>query len=105
REVEVTDSDVREAIIPALESLVSATRSVLEETPPEIVSDILEHGIFLVGGGAQMIALDEYLEEKLGIPVFLPSEPMTAVARGAGTILEQHDRYSSLLLRGSEVVV
>lgn len=104
REVVVTDSDVRAAITPALESLVNATRSVLEETPPELVSDILENGIFLVGGGALIGSLDEYLEAKLNIPIYIGSDPMTAVARGAGTILEHHERYADLLLRGSEVV-
>lgn len=98
REVIITDSDVREAIAHSIGSLVEASKEVLESTPPEIVAYIMKRGIYLVGGGALIKGLDELLEAELQIPVHIAQEPLTAVARGAGIILENLEEYKDAIM-------
>ncbi len=102
REVVITDSDVREAIGQSIEIIVASTREVLETTPPEILSDIMKRGIFLVGGGALIKGLDRLLSQTLQIPVTIAEDPLTAIARGAGIILENLDKYSPILLHSED---
>jgi len=98
REVIMTDADIREAIGQSIGSLVEAAREVLETTPPEIVADIMRRGIHLVGGGALIKGLDELLEAELQIPVHIAADPLTAVARGTGIILEDLDLYRDVVM-------
>ena len=102
REVVITDSDVREAIGQSIEIIVNSAKEVLETTPPEILSDIMKRGIFLVGGGALIKGLDKLLSEMLEIPVTIAEDPLTAIARGAGIILENLDQYSSILINSDD---
>lgn len=102
REVVITDSDVREAIGQSIEIIVTSTREVLETTPPEILADIMKRGIFLVGGGALIKGLDRLLSHTLQLPVTIAEDPLTAIARGAGIILENIDTYSSILLQSED---
>ena len=102
REVVITDSDVREAIGQSIEIIVTSTREVLETTPPEILADIMKRGIFLVGGGALIKGLDRLLSQTLQLPVTIAEDPLTAIARGAGIILENIDTYSSILLQSED---
>lgn len=102
REVVITDSDVREAIGQSIETIVSSAREVIETTPPEILSDIMKRGIFLVGGGALIKGFDKLLSESLDIPVTVAEDPLTAIARGAGIILENLDKYSPILLDNND---
>ena len=102
REVVVTDTDVREAISLSIDHLIEAVKEVLETTPPEIVSDVMARGLYLVGGGALLKGLPELLAEELKIPVHLADDPMTAVARGAGIILEDFNSYSDVLIENED---
>jgi len=102
REVVVTDTDVREAISLSIDHLIEAIKEVLETTPPEIVSDVMARGVYLVGGGALIKGLPELLAEELKIPVHLADDPMTAVARGAGIILEDFNSYSDVLIENED---
>ncbi len=102
REVIITDSDIREAISQSISVLLEATKEVLETTPPEILSDIMRRGIHLVGGGALIKGLDLLLIETLSIPVTIAEDPLTAIARGAGIILEDLDRYRSVLIASED---
>lgn len=102
REVVLTDSDIREALSPSMESLIDSTRQVLESTPPEILSDIIDRGIFLAGGGALIKGLPELIERELGIPVHVALEPLTAVARGTGIVLEDLSNYSDILVQNED---
>jgi rod shape-determining protein MreB len=102
REVIITDSDIREAIGQSIEVLVSATKEVLEMTPPEILSDVMKRGVHVIGGGALIKGLDELLHEMLRIPVTIADDPLTAIARGAGIILEDIDIYRSVLLQSED---
>lgn len=98
REVVITDSDIREAIMPAIDLLVDSIKEVLESTPPEVVSDIMRQGIVLVGGGAEMIGLAKLFEKELKLPIHMVEEPHTAVVRGAGIVLENLEQYRDLLI-------
>lgn len=102
REVIITDTDVREAIAPSIETIIEAVREVVETTPPEILSDVVHRGIHLAGGGALLRKLPELLQEELKVPVQVAPDPLTAVARGTGVILEKLDEYREVLLQNEE---
>jgi rod shape-determining protein MreB len=102
REVIVTDSDIREAIALSVVSIIEGAKEVLEETPPEILADIMKRGIYLVGGGALIKGLPELLNQELEIPIYVANEPLTAVARGTGIILEDIDKYKDILIEKEE---
>ncbi len=98
REVVVTDADVREALATSIDTLVESIKEVLETTPPEIVSDVMRRGIYLVGGGALIRGLDVFLSEWLKVPVYIADDPLTAVARGTGLVVEETERYRDIIV-------
>lgn len=102
REVVVTDSDVRDAVASQLETIVENVRTVLEETPPEVLADIMQRGIHLSGGGALIPGLASLLEHALEVPVIVVPDPLRAVIRGAGIIVEDLDYYQELLIDHAE---
>ncbi|MCX6715778.1 MAG: rod shape-determining protein [Candidatus Taylorbacteria bacterium] len=102
REVVITDSDIREAMGQSIETIVEAAKEVLETTPPEVLSDIMKRGVYLIGGGALIKGLDRLFSETLKLPVTIADDPLTAIARGAGVILEDIERYRSVLLESED---
>lgn len=98
REVAITDKDIREALSGSLNVLVNSVKEVLEMTPPEIVSDIMHRGIVMVGGGSMISGLQSVLEQEIGIPVYIADDPLTAVVRGTGIVLEDMDMYKEVLI-------
>jgi rod shape-determining protein MreB and related proteins len=102
REVIITDSDIREAISQSVDTLVESVREVLETTPPEIVADIMKTGIYLVGGGALIKDLDRLIAEWVKIPVHVADDPLSAVARGTGVVLEDVESYRDVLIQHDE---
>ena len=98
REVIITDADIREAIGPSISTLIDAIKEVLETTPPEILSDVMKRGIIIVGGGALIKGLDSLISEILKIPVHIAGEPLSAVVRGTGIVLENLDAYREILV-------
>ncbi len=98
REVVITDTDVRDAIAGSIDRLVEAIKEVLETTPPEIVSDVMRRGVYLAGGGALIRGISEMLSEELGVPVYVADDPLTAVVRGTGIILEDIAKYQEALI-------
>lgn len=88
REVMLTDAHVREALAPSLDALMEAMKEVIEKTPPELLSDVLERGVTVFGGGALLRGLPELLAKMLGVPVHVAPEPLTAVVRGTGVVTE-----------------
>jgi rod shape-determining protein MreB len=105
REMSITDQDVRNAIGHSIEELVEAVKEVLEITPPEIVADIMQHGIYLVGGGALIRGLPEFLTAALGVPVVVAPDPLTAVVRGTSVVLSDLDAHRHMLLRSDDELV
>lgn len=98
REVVVTDSDIREAISTSVKGLVEGVKDMLESTPPEILSDIMHRGITLSGGGALLPGLGELLQKILKIPIYVVEDPLSAVARGTGIILDDINFYQEVLI-------
>jgi len=98
REVVITDSDVRDAVAAQLETIVDNVRGVLEQTPPEVLADIMQRGIHLSGGGALIPGLASLLEHALEVPVIVVPDPLRAVIRGAGIIVEDLKLYEELLI-------
>ena len=98
REIVVTDSDIRQAISKSLRSLANAVKEVIEETPPELISDVMHRGIVLVGGGSLLKGLSEYLQKETKISVYVAEDPLTVVARGMGVILENLKEFQEILI-------
>jgi rod shape-determining protein MreB len=95
--IEVSSVEIREALSGALNVIVDTVRSALDETPPELVADLMEQGIALAGGVAQLRGIAERLSEETKMNVYVAEAPMTCVARGAGMVLEDLDRLSKIL--------
>lgn len=102
REVVVTDNDVKEAIGLSIDSLIDSIKSVIEITPPEVVSDIMYRGIYIFGGGALIRGFKEILEDALKMPVHVAEDPLTAVVRGTGIILSELDHYKDALIKNED---
>lgn len=102
REAVITDVDIREAMYSSIAQLVDAIREVLETTPPEVLADIMQKGITLAGGGALIRNLPQLLEMQLKVPVSVADDPLTAVARGTGIILEHIDLYKDVLIENTD---
>lgn len=98
REVMITDADVREAISHSVDSIIEAVRDVLERTPPEILADVMQRGIFVSGGGALIPGVAPLLEEALQVSVHIVPDPLTSVVRGTGIVLENLDKYREVLI-------
>src|SRR3989344_1361435 len=105
RAVVVTDSDIREAITPSVRGLVEGVKDMLETTPPEILSDIMHRGITLSGGGALIPGLDQLLQRVLKIPVYVVEDPLSAVARGTGVILDNIPFYKEVLIVNQDKIM
>lgn len=98
REVIVTDADIREALLPSVMQIIDAVKEVLETTPPEILSDVMHKGVILSGGGALIKGLPELMQSHLKIAVTVADDPLSAVARGTGIILEDLNKYKEILI-------
>ena len=88
KKIEISEVDAYEALKASIARIINETKSVLETTEPELSSDIIEQGIFLTGGGALLSGLDTYIEQCIGVPVYVAEDPLNAVVKGTGTLLE-----------------
>jgi rod shape-determining protein MreB and related proteins len=95
--VTVHSSEIREAMQESIQQILEAVRRALEITPPELASDIVDRGIVMTGGGALIRGLDVLLSRETGLPIHVDEDPLTCVVRGAGRILEDHEKYWSVL--------
>lgn len=93
----VTSKDVREAISESVNTIVESITKSLEQTPPELSADILDRGIMLTGGGAKLKNLDKLIMETTDLPVHIAEDPLTAVVRGTGAILEDLEYYRTVI--------
>jgi len=94
---QITSRDVREAISESVNTIIEAITKSLEQTPPELSADILDRGIMLTGGGALLKNIDKLIMETTNLPVHIAEDPLTAVVRGTGAILENLDYYRSVV--------
>src|SRR5205807_9975586 len=95
--VRVHSSEIREAVQEPIQQIVDAVRRALEITPPELASDIVDRGIVMTGGGALIRGLDVLLQQETGLPIHLDEDPMTCVVRGTGRILDDPEKFRTVL--------
>ena len=100
KSLRVTEVEVREALAPVVSKIVEAVADVLEEAPPELTSDILEHGILLTGGGSLLYGLDQLIVDRTHIPVIRSEDPLTTVVRGTGKVLEDENLLNRVKVIG-----
>jgi rod shape-determining protein MreB len=98
RSIEVTSAQIREAIEPSVEQIVDAIKQTIEETPPELVADVMDQGIYLAGGGALLRGLDTRVAEATQMLVHVADDPLTCVVRGCGKILEDLETFDRSLV-------
>ena len=94
--IEITSSQVNDALMDPLNEVVDAVRTALEKTPPELASDIVDNGIVLTGGGALLANFDILLRERTGLPVSIAEDPLTCVVLGSGKVLDELDLLKQL---------
>ena len=93
----INPEEVREALADSVMTVLDAIRATLEETPPELSADIIDHGITLTGGGALLRGLDKLISKETGMPVQIAENPLDCVAQGAGKLLENTNAMKELL--------
>ena len=98
KEVLINESQIREAIMPLLKTIVEGVHETIEATPPELVSDIYERGIVLSGGGAMLRGLDKMIQKRINIPVLVTDDPATAIIRGTGLVLEDFENLRQVFV-------
>ncbi|HAS00088.1 MAG TPA: rod shape-determining protein [Candidatus Moranbacteria bacterium] len=98
KEVIVNDEQIREAISRSIRIIVNNVKTVIEETPPELLSDIMQRGIILAGGGGLIRGLDKLVANQTEMPVRMMEDPLTAVVRGVGIVLEDLESLSDVLV-------
>jgi len=96
--IEISSVEIREALSGSVQVIVDTIKDALDEVPPEIVSDLLENGVCLAGGGSLLQGLKERLSDELNLRVWIAEDPLTCVARGAGMVLEDLETYIDFLV-------
>lgn len=105
REIIVTDDDIQEAISRSVKIIVESIKEVIEVTPPELVADIMQRGIHLVGGGSYLRGIGALIQRETKISVSVADDPMSAVVQGCGIILDNFKEYESVLIQDGEEIV
>ena len=96
--IEISSTEVRDALKEPINAIVDAIKSTLEKTPPELASDIMENGIMLTGGGALLRGLDKLVKQETGMPVHIAENPLDCVALGTGKSVEDQEIFEKVLM-------
>ncbi len=88
KSIRVNESEIRETLASVIHEIVEGIAETIEETPPELIGDIMEHGIVLAGGGALIRGIDKLIATEVKMPVWITDDPQTAVVRGCGMLLD-----------------
>ena len=99
--ISVSAEEIRQAIEEPVNATVSAVKDTLDKAPPELAADVMDDGIVLTGGGALLQGLDERLKYETGMPIHIPSDPLTCVAIGSGKCLEEFETLKKVLISPS----
>lgn len=102
-EIVINQTDVKKAMDRSINQIIAEIKNTIEITPPELLSDIMKKGICLAGGGALLRGLDKMITKETKMPCYIVEDPMTAVARGAGLVLENIDEYHDVLVEIEEL--
>jgi rod shape-determining protein MreB len=105
KEIKLSDHDIRGAMYPSLSQIIETVKEVIESTPPEILSDIMQKGIVLAGGGALIKGIAELMQMQLKLKVSIADDPLTCVVRGCGIILEDLDLYKNVLINPQDAII
>lgn len=97
--IRISKDELREAISEPLRIIANTVRMALEKTPPELISDIVDKGMIMTGGGSLFIGISELLQEEIGIPIFISPEPVYCVIKGIGKVLDDFNFYQKVLIR------
>ncbi len=100
KSLRLNEAEVREALSPVLSQIIEGIADVLEEAPPELTADILEHGILITGGGALLPGIDKLIMDRTHIPVLIAEDPLTTVVRGTGQVLEDQQLLNRVKVTG-----
>lgn len=100
KSVRVTSSEIREALAPVINKIIDAIKDIIEETPPELLGDIMEQGIMLAGGGALISGIDRTIAEAVKIQVTIADDPLTCVVRGAAKVLSNPNLLNRVKVTG-----
>lgn len=96
RSIKLTNEEVREALSPIINEIITGITDTLEETPPELVSDIMKTGIYMAGGGSMISGIDRMVSDATKMPTFISDDPLTCVARGCGMLLSDNELLSRI---------
>ncbi len=98
KEITITDEQVREALSRSIRIIITNIKTAIEETPPELISDIMQKGIILAGGGSLIRGIDRLVADQTEMPVRMMEDPLTAVVRGTGVVLEDIESLKEVLV-------
>ena len=96
--IEISSVEIREALAPSVQVIVDTVKDALDESPPEILADLMDNGICQAGGTSQLQGLADRLSNEIHVRVWVAEDPMTCVARGCGMVLDDMDLYENLLV-------
>ncbi len=99
KEITLSEAQIAESLVEAINNIVEAVKNVLEASPPELSSDIVDRGIILTGGGALLRHLDHVIRDQTGLPVFVAEDPLSCVARGTGMVLDNFSQLRHVLFK------
>ena len=97
KEIELTEKDACEALMPILNQILGGIKEALENTPPELSADLIDMGLVLTGGGALLKNIDKLISQDTGLPVTIADDPLSCVAIGTGRALENEELFSTML--------
>ncbi|HXK35660.1 MAG TPA: rod shape-determining protein [Candidatus Paceibacterota bacterium] len=98
KELTLTSEEIRHAISSSIRTIILDIKATIEETPPELIADLLNRSVYLSGGGSLMRGLDQLISHEIKLPVKIVEDPLTSVARGCGFVLEHLDKYKDVLV-------
>lgn len=100
KSIKIGEQEIREAIGPVVAQIIESVQEVIEETPPELMGDVLENGILLTGGGSLLPGVDELIFDRTKIPVVLAQDPLTTVVRGTAKLLQDNEMLNRVKVTG-----
>ena len=98
KEIIVTSEEIRKAILPSIKKILSAVKQTVEDTPPELVADLLNRDIVLTGGGSLLRGLDQLMSKETKLQVQRIDDPLISVVRGCGVVLEHIEELKPILV-------
>ncbi len=104
KRITISSVEVREALLVVLRQILTALRDAIEKSPPEILSDLLDRGIMLAGGGALIKGIDKYFEQNLDTPVIISEDPIMAVVRGTEILLNEIELLEKIQVADNEII-